>query len=913
MNRKPPFHKRRPRPGPHSGQAESRPADGGGRPFVPRVSKELKPVLKEIGIPDQTPFKPDPFQLEALEKLEKGDVMVAAPTGSGKTYIAVEAMAKLLAQGKRTWYASPLKALSNSKYLEFGAKFGQDNVGLLTGDHKVNPDAPIIVGTTEILRNQLYDAMSRGESLAADLVVMDEAHYLGDPERGVVWEEAIIYMRARVRMLFLSATVANAREIADWLTFIRRRKAEAVLAFERPVPLYPLFLFPDGELTSLTRDGDLNPRIRQYLRQGSERGRGRGRPSGQPPYSRIMEVLDQTNLLPAIFFLKSRSDCDQAISLVAAHTSYMSQERHQRLNVRLDELLEKYPFLKTHKQIRYIRRFGLAAHHAGHLPHWKLLVEQLMQDGLLAAIFSTSTVAAGVNFPARTVVISQSDRFNGREFVDLRATELLQMTGRAGRRGMDRIGFALVVPGPFQNPYLINSLFQADPDPVLSQISINFSMVLNLLLSHRPEQVRTMLDLSLAAFQQGGSRKARQITRLMEELAELLDEGDCRDVEHALVLSREARRIKDAARRLARSRPRVAWEAALEEGLVPGRIFEVHGGQRFVAFERADRRGRDGLMAAKLEEDLGLKKGRVRLKWVQPGRIAALMDTVLDVGPDTEPREALAAIHRAVRAEHDILDLGRFLSERKDTLLDDLDRRLKLLDAELNRLPCGACPIALECHEDQDSRAGDLLEELLAIEGETKASGQLLWASFLRHLEFLKAEGFVDEKDELTDDGLWASQLRLDHPLLFAAGIRAQAWPENDPALLAAVVAPFVVDRELEPFEPGSFLPRLAAAWLRIETTIAPLADRMAAQGFAVPFLNPRPALAILSWAADGDWDQAVRLYGQDPGDMAMLVFRTADHLRQLAGLKETHPTLAPTAREAVAMILKEPVIFPIG
>ena len=198
----------------------------------PKASRQLKPLLAEIGVPKAMPFVPDPFQLKAVEELQQGDVLVTAATGSGKTWIALQAMEKLLAQGQRSWYASPLKALSNSKYTEFCNKFGREKVGILTGDRKENPQAPIIVGTTEILRNQLYDSMHRGEDLEVDLVVLDEAHYLGDEERGVVWEEVTIYLPSRVRVLLLSATISNAVEIAGWLEWLRQTPCRVVKAHE---------------------------------------------------------------------------------------------------------------------------------------------------------------------------------------------------------------------------------------------------------------------------------------------------------------------------------------------------------------------------------------------------------------------------------------------------------------------------------------------------------------------------------------------------------------------------------------------------------------------------------------------------------------------------------------------------------
>src|SRR5947209_7329815 len=225
--------------------------------------RELRELLAGIGAPKREPFRPDPFQLEALAALEFEDVLVTAPTGSGKTWIAREELRRLLAAGKRAWYTSPLKALTNSKYQEFTEEFGAAEVGILTGDRKENADAPLIVGTTEIYRNQLFDALRGGTSLRADLVVLDEAHYLADEDRGHVWEEAIILSPARVRLLLLSATIGNADEFAAWISEVRGVRCGVVeRPGARPVPLRAAFLYPDGQLIPLLNDaGRLHPEI----------------------------------------------------------------------------------------------------------------------------------------------------------------------------------------------------------------------------------------------------------------------------------------------------------------------------------------------------------------------------------------------------------------------------------------------------------------------------------------------------------------------------------------------------------------------------------------------------------------------------------------------------------------------------
>ncbi len=466
----------------------------------PKIDASLRHIFDKIGVPESEPFKPDPFQLEALELVKDYDVLVSAPTGAGKTWIATRAINSYLARDLKIWYASPLKALSNSIYQEFCHEFGPSDCGILTGDRKENPGAPVIVGTTEILRNQLYDSMHEGISIQTDLVILDEAHYLSDPDRGVVWEEVLIYLPPRVRLLLLSATISNAEEVCAWLRKIRGTRNKVVLAEERPVPLEMLFHFPYGLIVPLAGKKELSPRVKKFL---ASKKRKRGRRAERFNFGKIIACLREFDLLPAIFFLKSRSDCDRAILTCPPIEEPEEIRRHLKGTVKA--FLRDYPHLEKHRQTKPLLESLVASHHGGQLPYWKVLVEEMMTKGYLEAIFSTSTVAAGVNFPARTAVLVQSDRYNGHEFVDLTSTDLHQMIGRAGRRGKDRIGFGVVIPGIFQNPQLIYELMDSPPEPIMSQININFSMTLNLLLSHTPLEVRDLIERSFASFQEGKS------------------------------------------------------------------------------------------------------------------------------------------------------------------------------------------------------------------------------------------------------------------------------------------------------------------------------------------------------------------------------------------------------------------------
>ena len=479
-------------------------SQGPPKPLDASADPALKEVFACIGKPAVRPITPDPFQLQALEAVMKTDCLVTAPTGAGKTWIAEHAIAATFRRGGRAWYASPLKALTNSKWVEFGDIFGQDNVGILTGDTKENSDAPIVVGTTEILRNQLYDVMHHFENLPCDLVILDEAHYLGDSDRGVVWEEIIMYLPQRINLLLLSATIGNGREIAHWLSTLRNKECVVIEEHTRPVPLHPLLLHPRRRLMPLLQDGRLSAPVAAYLEKTSPSA---GKRRYLPPYEEILGVLRQYDLLPALVFLKSREECNVAVRRCSTASHPANDDSFDN---DLETLLARFPFLRNHDQLQGLIRHRVGAHHGGQLPAWKFVVESMMKKGHLDAVFATSTVAAGVNFPARTVLLFNSDQFNGHEFSPLSATAFHQMTGRAGRRGQDNIGFMVVYPGTFMDIEHIKNMFFMKPDKIKSQLRSDFSMILNLLLSHTPDEIRNMFERSFADFQNRGKRKGKR-------------------------------------------------------------------------------------------------------------------------------------------------------------------------------------------------------------------------------------------------------------------------------------------------------------------------------------------------------------------------------------------------------------------
>jgi superfamily II RNA helicase len=511
----------------------------------------------------------------------------------------------------------------------------------------------------------------------------------------------------------LSATIGNARQIANWLSSIRGRKCIVIEEKKRPVPLFPLFIHPSGTLFPLlsqqsgTRKKALSKKVAAYAY--NKRPPLLAPPNKLPPFGQILSVLKKYRLLPAIFFLKSRADCDSALEFCHDHVIF-DERRKELLKSRIQELAEDSPHILSHKQIDDLENLAIAAHHSGQLPNWKLLIETLMTEGLLDAVFATSTVAAGVNFPARSVVFLNSDRFNGREFLPLNATEFHQMTGRAGRRGKDHIGFLLAVPGKFMDIPLVAELINSEPSPILSQIKTTFSMVLNLLLSHTPEQIEDLLEKSFSSY---------------------------------LIIKEKK---KKASKR-------------------------------------------------------------------------------------------------------------RF---------------------------------------DQDK--------------------SFLRQTFHDHLNFLVETGYVSRDGRLTEDGKWASQLRIDQPLLIAEGFKLGLFPENDPAELAAMICLFVNEREADDrFKKADLPSRFTADFFRVKTGLTPFARLMYERGFAVRPLFMRPALTIFQWASGKTWDQVLRISELAEGDLAMLILRTADNLRHIRALKNVFPKAAENAGKAMELILRDPVVFYYG
>jgi superfamily II RNA helicase len=440
------------------------------------------------------PFALDSFQLEAIAALDAGkSVVVCAPTGSGKTLVGEYAIHRALAAGRRVFYTTPLKALSNQKLRDFRDQFGSETVGLLTGDLSINRDAPILVMTTEIFRNMLYgtEIGAVGTSLEdVQAVVLDECHYMNDRQRGTVWEESIIYCPPEIQLVALSATVDNSEQLTDWISQVHG-PTELIYSDFRPVPLEYHFCNAKGLFPLLDDQQEkMNPRLRS-------RGRKRSRPE-TPSLNFVLSQLRQRDMLPAIYFIFSRRGCDKAVADVSS-MSLVREEEAAALKTQIDAFLARNPEAGRSHQIAPLYR-GIAAHHAGILPAWKGLVEELFQQGLIKVVFATETLAAGINMPARTTVISSLSKRTDRGHRLLNASEFLQMSGRAGRRGMDERGHVVTVQTRFEGASEASYLATSRPDPLISQFTPSYGMVLNLLQTHTLEEAQELIERSFGQY-----------------------------------------------------------------------------------------------------------------------------------------------------------------------------------------------------------------------------------------------------------------------------------------------------------------------------------------------------------------------------------------------------------------------------
>ena len=481
-----------------------------------------------LNLEEYFPFPLDDFQLEAIRAINSGNSLVlTAPTGSGKTLIGEFAIYRGLSHDSRVFYTTPLKALSNQKFRDFANQYGENKVGLLTGDISINREAPILVMTTEIFRNMLYGEFDEFDDPLENLesVILDECHYMNDPQRGTVWEETIIHCPTRTQIIALSATIANADQLQNWIEKVHGPTV-LINSDKRPVPLDFIFCSVKGLHPLLNNKGNgIHPNCKIWRAPKGQKTRGKvGRimQPKSPSIGFVISKLAERKMLPAIYFIFSRRGCDKAIENIKDLT-LVSYSEASMISQKLDVYLKNnQEAIKDKSQCEALKR-GIASHHAGLLPAWKELVEELFQQGLIKVVFATETLAAGINMPARTTVISSLSKRTEDGHRLLFSSEFLQMSGRAGRRGKDTQGYVVTLQTRFEGAKEASALAISKPNALESQFTPSYGMVLNLLQSYTLEKSKELIKRSFGSFLYLGESSGENIIleNLDKDLIEL--------------------------------------------------------------------------------------------------------------------------------------------------------------------------------------------------------------------------------------------------------------------------------------------------------------------------------------------------------------------------------------------------------
>jgi ATP-dependent RNA helicase HelY len=888
-------------------------------------------------------FDFDDFQGSACQALSAGHgVLVAAPTGSGKTVVGEFAVHLALAEGGKCFYTTPIKALSNQKYADLVRRYGAGQVGLLTGDNSINGEAPVVVMTTEVLRNMLYGGSATLAGLS--YVVLDEVHYLADRFRGAVWEEVIIHLPDSVRVVALSATVSNAEEFGDWLAQVRGGTT-VIVDEHRPVPLWQHML-AGGRLYDLftdpgqgSRRAQVNPELLRLAR-GDDRAarkapsrpaRGGRRPARFRVTRRpeVIERLDRAGLLPAITFIFSRAGCDAAVRqcldaglrLTTPEEAAAITEAAERRTADIPQA--DLPVLGYDEWLSGLRR-GIAAHHAGLLPTFKEVVEELFEAGLVRAVFATETLALGINMPARTVVIERLDKWNGETHADLTPGEYTQLTGRAGRRGIDVEGHAVVLWQPGTDPMEVAGLAGTRTYPLNSSFRPSYNMAVNLVGQAGLKQAAALLESSFAQFQAdrgvaGIIRQARRRRQELDELTVVCDRGDFAGYD---TLRRELSGLEGEA---ARQRSAAARAEALRslERLRRGDIIRVPGGRRAgiaVVLDPGLPAGPPGAGNGRA----GAANGPLPLVLTASRQVKRLSAADFPVAVDAIERIRIPNSFSARSAKHR-RDLAATVRNKLQAHPEAARRagspggqraeaseqaEIARLRRRLRQHPCHGCP-DLAGHIRQSERRARLEREVATLEAAVADRTHVIARTFERVCAVLEHLGYLDHA-AVTPDGRRLADLYTELDLLAAECVRRGLWDGLAPGELAACVSALTFESR-QPEEAGP--PRLPAG--RTREVLAAMSTVWAEldgieKDHRLSFLrepDPRFAWAAHAWAR-GKPLETVLAPDLTPGDFVRAVKQLIDLLGQVAVAAGHDSPLAATARSAVDALRRGVVAY---
>jgi ATP-dependent RNA helicase HelY len=845
------------------------------------------------------PFALDDFQLRAIQALDAGDsVLVAAPTGSGKTVVAEYAVGRALDAGGKCFYTTPLKALSNQKFGDFVARHGAAKVGLLTGDNSINSEAPVVVMTTEVLRNMLYEKSPTLDGLMS--VVMDEVHYLQDPYRGAVWEEVLIHLPPSVSVVCLSATISNAEEFGEWIGTLRG-PTRVVIEEKRPVPLehhylvgrdlHPMHVEQEGQLVpnpyvvSLDRE---EVRYKTYYRRGSgtpqhqriPRPREGHRRVYAPRREDVVETLADAGMLPAIYFVFSRAGCDRSVEwLMSAGIRLTTSDEAARIR----EFAEMRAAWMDEEDLTTLGFFdfvdalasGIAAHHAGMLPVFKETVEELFEAGLVKIVFATETLSLGINMPAKSVVIEDLWKFQGERHELLTPGEYTQLTGRAGRRGIDELGHAVVVyqrQVPFER---VASLASTRTYELTSSFRPSYNMAVNLVRNYTREQAHHLLNSSFAQFlaDRGVVVLEQQLERDEAYLAGYRESMRCHlgDFEEYWRLREKADHVREDSRKgHERARADTVRDAlaSLRAGDV---IFVPRAKRRGLAVVLSSREGRPTVLA-------------------QDRKVFRLSARDFEEAPLVLAKVALprSGSARSARYRRDLaarlatLDARPARSSRRG-VDPKAEREAAKFERQAEEHPCHACP-ERSAHERWAARASQLEQKIRGVDRRIRTRTETLARQFERVLAVLEELGYV-RGFQILPKGRVLARIYGEGDVLVAEAIDRGLFEGLSPSEAAALVSTIVYESrervpregEMPTGEVATRFGKLATMWAGIRRTEDAHHVELCRElddGFATP---------VFHWAEGKPLEDVLREMTMAPGDFVRNCKQLLDLLRQIA------------------------------
>jgi ATP-dependent RNA helicase HelY len=835
-------------------------------------------------------FALDDFQLRALDAIDAGQsVLVAAPTGSGKTVVAEYAVGRVLDRGLRAFYTAPVKALSNQKYHDLVKLRGADNVGLLTGDNAINSDAPVVVMTTEVLRNMIY---ARSPALAQlGLVVLDEVHYLQDTYRGPVWEEVIIHLPRSVKLVCLSATVSNADELTDWISTVRG-PTTSVIETKRPVTLHHLTMIGDKtqdrlHLLPTLINGNPNAEATRIDNEAARGWKGGAKLSGKrklytPRRLEVIERLDREDMLPAIYFIFSRNACDDAAKacLDAGVRLTTGPERDRIREItkqRLDSMDDTDLAVLGYSRFLACLENGIAAHHAGMVPPFKEVVEACFTEGLVKVVFATETLAVGINMPARTVVIEKLSKFTGEHHAFLTPGEYTQLTGRAGRRGIDTVGHAVVLWSPFVPFEQISSLASSKSFHLTSAFRPTYNMAANLVRAYKREQAEQLLSLSFAQYQADGdvvrieARLARRRTALEEVKVDAVSPFGDVD-EYRRLTSRKDRRDDGRA-------PVPAIEAALGR-LRLGDIVMVEKGRH---------KGRVAVLSVTSRKH---QASRVRAITSARVQVQLTAHDFIDI-PKAAGRVEMPKPYNPNREGYQkevarALDRAKVATAGASKVQDATQAHPVLNDPDL--------PARLKAASSADRLEREIDELVTRVGGRSRS----LAKAFDRVMDVLTEWNYVQDW-MLSPAGKQLSRLFHECDLLILEAMRRGLFDGLDGPSLACLMSVFTYEHRSSEPPPAPWFPTadVKKRWRSIER----LADELIGSELRAglnPTRRPDPTFAAIAyaWAAGEGFAEVVEAEELSGGDFVRNVKQLVDLLRQIAEIAD-HPATRRAAAQA--------------